>query len=153
MIYTAPGRTGSVVEVDDRYDNFIGGKWVPPRSGTYMTNLSPATATQICEVARSSAQDVDDALDAAHAASAEWGRASQTERAAVLNKIADAIDANREMLAVTESWENGKPVRESLNADVPLAADHFRYFASAVRSLEGRLTVGPKGRVTALRVA
>ena len=141
MIYTAPGRTGSVVEVDDRYDNFIGGKWVPPRSGTYMTNLSPATATQICEVARSSAQDVDDALDAAHAASAEWGRASQTERAAVLNKIADAIDANREMLAVTESWENGKPVRESLNADVPLAADHFRYFASAVRSLEGRLTV------------
>ncbi len=141
MKFAAPGKTGSIVTVDERYDNFIGGKWVPPRSGEYMTNLAPATATQICEVARSSAEDVDDALDAAQTAAAEWGRVSQTERAAVLNRIADAIDANREMLAVTESWENGKPVRETLNADIPLAADHFRYFASAARSVEGRLTV------------
>ncbi len=141
MVYVAPGEPGSVVQVDDRYDNFIGGKWVPPRKGEYMTDLSPATGKPICEVARSSAEDVDDALDAAHIAALSWGRASATERANVLNKIADAIDANREMLAVSESWENGKPVRETLNADIPLAADHFRYFAAAARSVEGRLTV------------
>jgi aldehyde dehydrogenase len=141
MTYVAPGTSGSIVEVHDRYDNFIGGKWVPPHSGEYMTNLSPATAAPICQVARSSALDVDDALDAAQVASSDWGHASQSERAVVLNKIADAIDANREMLAVAESWENGKPVRETLNADIPLAADHFRYFASAARSVEGSLTV------------
>jgi aldehyde dehydrogenase len=141
MTYVAPGTSGSIVEVQDRYDNFIGGKWAPPRSGEYMTNLSPATAMPICEVARSSGLDVDDALDAAHVAALEWGHASQTDRAVVLNKIADAIDANREMLAVAESWENGKPVRETLNADIPLAADHFRYFAAAARSVEGSLTV------------
>jgi aldehyde dehydrogenase len=141
MIFAAPGEPGSIVQVDDRYDNFIGGKWVPPHNGEYMTDLAPATAKPICEVARSSARDVDDALDAAHAAALTWGRASATERAGVLNKIADAIDANREMLAVAESWENGKPVRETLNADIPLAADHFRYFAAAARGVEGRLTV------------
>jgi len=141
MTYVAPGTSGSIVEVRDRYDNFIGGKWVPPRSGEYMTDLCPATAAPICQVARSAAPDVDDALDAAHVAADEWGHMSQTERATVLNKIADAIDANAEMLAVAESWENGKPVRETLNADIPLAADHFRYFASAARSVEGSLTV------------
>jgi aldehyde dehydrogenase len=139
--YKAPGTTGSIVDVQDRYDNFIGGKWLPPHGRQYMTDLAPATAKPICEVARSAAQDVDDALDAAHVAALDWARISQTDRAAVLNRIADAIDANREMLAVAESWENGKPVRETLNADIPLAADHFRYFASAVRSMEGRLTV------------
>jgi aldehyde dehydrogenase len=141
MTYVSPGTTGSIVEVAERYDNFIGGKWVPPHNGEYMTDLCPATDTKICEVARSSALDVEDALDAAHVAAADWGHISQTERAVVLNKIADAIDANREMLAVAESWENGKPVRETLNADIPLAADHFRYFASAARGLEGSLTV------------
>jgi aldehyde dehydrogenase len=141
MIYAAPGESGSIVQVSERYDNFIGGKWVPPRNGEYMTDLSPATARPICEVARSTAQDVDDALDAAHVAALTWGRASAAERAGVLNAIADAIDANREMLAVTESWENGKPVRETLNADIPLAADHFRYFAAAARAVEGSLTV------------
>jgi aldehyde dehydrogenase len=141
VTYTAPGQPGSIVEVSDKYDNFIGGKWTPPREGKYMTNLAPATAEPICEVARSTGQDVEDALDAAHVAAETWGRTSQTERSAVLNKIADAIDANREMLAVAESWENGKPVRETLNADIPLAADHFRYFAAAARSVEGRLTV------------
>ncbi len=141
MAYIPPGRPGSPVSVEERYDNFIGGKWLPPQHGEYMTNLSPATATPICEVAKSSAEDVDAALDAAHVAATDWNHVSQAERAAVLEKIADAIDDNREMLAVTESWENGKPVRETLAADIPLAADHFRYFAAAARSMEGRLTV------------
>jgi aldehyde dehydrogenase len=141
MVYTAPGRPGSVVTVQDRYDNFIGGKWMPPAHGEYMTNLCPATAEPICEVARSTAEDVEAALDAAHVAATEWNHVSQATRAAVLDKIADAIEANKEMLAVAESWENGKPVRETLAADIPLAVDHFRYFAAAARSMEGRLTV------------
>ena len=140
-IYTAPGRAGSPVEVQEHYDNFIGGKWLPPAQGEYMSNLSPATAEEICKVAKSSQEDVDAALDAAHVAAVDWAHVSQAERCAVLEKIADAIEENREMLAVTESWENGKPVRETLNADIPLAADHFRYFAAAARSMEGRLTV------------
>ena len=141
MSYIPPGRTGSIVTVDERYDNFIGGKWLPPVHGEYMSNLAPATATEICQVARSSGEDVELALDAAHVAAVEWNHASQTTRAAVLDRIADAIEANAEMLAVTESWENGKPVRETLNADIPLAVDHFRYFAAAARSMEGRITV------------
>jgi aldehyde dehydrogenase len=141
MSYTAPGRAGSLVTVQDRYDNFIGGKWMPPAQGEYMTNLCPATAEPICEVAKSSPEDVEAALDAAHVAAAEWNHVSQATRAAVLEKIADAIEANAEMLAVAESWENGKPVRETLAADIPLAVDHFRYFAAAARSMEGRLTV------------
>jgi len=138
--YVAPGRPGSLVDVKPRYENFIGGQWVPPAQGRYMTNVSPVNGKPFCEVARSTAEDVDLALDAAHAAKDAWGEASLTERAAVLNRIADAIDANREMLAVAETWENGKPVRETLAADIPLAADHFRYFASETRSLEGRTT-------------
>jgi len=141
MSYTAPGRAGSLVTVQDRYDNFIGGKWMPPAQSEYMTNLCPATAKPICEVAKSSPEDVEAALDAAHVAAAEWNHVSQATRAAVLEKIADAIEANAEMLAVAESWENGKPVRETLAADIPLAVDHFRYFAAAARSMEGRLTV------------
>ena len=105
-----------------------------------MANVSPVNGKAFCEVARSTAEDVELALDAAHAAKEAWGETSLTERAAVLNRIADAIDANREMLAVAETWENGKPVRETLAADIPLAADHFRYFASETRSLEGRTT-------------
>ena len=138
--YVAPGRSGSLVDVKSRYENFIGGTWVPPAKGGYMSNVSPVNGKPFCEVARSTAEDVELALDAAHAAKDAWGEASLTERAAVLNRIADAIDANREMLAVAESWENGKPVRETLAADIPLAADHFRYFASETRSLEGRTT-------------
>ncbi len=138
--YVAPGRSGSLVDVKSRYENFIGGTWVPPAKGGYMANVSPVNGKPFCEVARSTAEDVELALDAAHAAKDAWGEASLTERAAVLNRIADAIDANREMLAVAESWENGKPVRETLAADIPLAADHFRYFASETRSLEGRTT-------------
>ncbi|HXA29445.1 MAG TPA: aldehyde dehydrogenase family protein [Candidatus Angelobacter sp.] len=139
-IYTAPGRPGSIVDVKPRYDNFIGGAWIPPASGQYSVNRSPVDGQPFCEVARSTPEDVERALDAAHAAKDAWGEASLAERAAVLNKIADAIDANLEMLAVAESWENGKPVRETLAADIPLAADHFRYFAGATRSLEGSVT-------------
>lgn len=141
MTYIRPGEPDSIVTVAERYDNFIGGKWMPPAHGEYMTDLSPATARPITQVARSTAEDVEAALDAAHTAAREWNHSSTTERCDVLNKIADAIDANREMLAVAETWENGKPVRETLNADIPLAADHFRYFAAATRSQEGRLTV------------
>ena len=138
--FVAPGQPGSVVEVKPRYDNFIGGKWVAPVKGQYMANVSPVNGKPFCEVARSTPEDVELALDAAHAAKDAWGEASLTERAAVLNAIADAIEANLEMLAVAETWENGKPVRETLAADIPLAVDHFRYFAGATRSLEGRST-------------
>ena len=139
-VYAPPGTPGSVVALKARYDNFIGGKWVAPVKGQYMPNLSPVTGKQFCEVAKSTAADVELALDAAHAAKDAWGETSLADRAAVLNRIADALEANLEMLAVAETWENGKPVRETLAADIPLAIDHFRYFAGATRSLEGRLT-------------
>src|SRR6516162_3569012 len=147
MKYTSPGQTGSLVSVQPRYENFIGGKWLPPVAGKYRVNLSPATAKPICEVAESTPEDVELALDAAHAAKDEWGEKPGAQRAAVLNKIADAIDEHREMLAVTESWENGKPVRETLNADIPLSADHFRYFASVIRGEEGRISEIDKNTV------
>jgi aldehyde dehydrogenase len=140
MKYIPPGRDGSIVDVARRYDNFIGGKWMPPAQGEYRNDISPADARPITEVADSTPEDVESALDAAHAAKDAWGESSATERAAVLNAIADAVDEHREELAVAESWENGKPVRETLNADVPLVADHFRYFAAAARSEEGRTT-------------
>jgi aldehyde dehydrogenase len=139
-VYVPPGQPGSIVAVKPRYDNFLGGRWVAPSKGEYMVDLSPVNGRPICQVAKSTAEDVELALDAAHAAKSAWAEASLTERARVLNKVADAIDLNLEMLAVTESWENGKPVRETLGADLPLAADHFRYFAGATRSLEGSIT-------------
>ncbi|NUR98000.1 MAG: aldehyde dehydrogenase [Kribbellaceae bacterium] len=140
MQYVAPGKPGSPVEVKPRYENFIGGRWVAPSEGRYRVDLSPATAEPITEVADSTPQDVELALDAAHAAKDAWGERSAAERAEVLNAVADAVEANKEMLAVAESWENGKPVRETLNADIPLVVDHFRYFAGAVRAEEGRTT-------------
>jgi aldehyde dehydrogenase len=140
MRYVQPGRPDSVVSVQPRYENFIGGKWLPPTEGKYRTNLSPATAKPICEVADSTPEDVETALDAAHAAKDAWGETSPAQRAKVLNKVADAIEEHREMLAVAESWENGKPVRETLAADIPLAADHFRYFAACIRAEEGSIT-------------
>jgi aldehyde dehydrogenase len=140
MRYVSPGQPGSIVSVEPRYDNFIDGKWMPPAEGKYRVNLSPATAQPICEVADSTPADVETALDAAHAAKDAWGEASPAARARVLNKVADAIEEHAEMLAVAESWENGKPVRETLNADIPLAADHFRYFASAIRAEEGAIS-------------
>ena len=139
-VYTAPGSPESLVSLKPRYENFIGGQWVAPVEGSYSANRSPVTGTPFCEVARSTPADIDLALDAAHAARAAWGETSTTGRAAVLNAIADAIEANLEMLAVAESWENGKPVRETLNADLPLAVDHFRYFAGAIRAEEGGIS-------------
>jgi aldehyde dehydrogenase len=138
--YDAPGASGSPVALRERYDNFIGGEWVPPTTGEYRGNVTPSTGEVFCEVAHSGAQDIELALDAAHVAKDEWGQRSPAERAAVLNDVADAIDENAEMLAVAESYENGKPVRETLAADIPLAADHFRYFAAAVRAEEGRIS-------------
>ena len=140
MRYVPPGQPGSIVKVEPRYENFIGGKWLAPTEGRYGVDLSPATGRPITEVAQSTPADVELALDAAHAAKDAWGEASATERAEVLNAVADAVEANKDMLAVAESWENGKPVRETLNADVPLLVDHFRYFAAAARAEEGRST-------------
>jgi len=138
--FAAPGSPDSPVQTKPRYDNFIGGHWVAPVDGEYRENLTPATGQPICEVAHSGAQDIELALDAAHAAKDAWGEASTTERSKVLNAVADAIEENLEMLAVAESWENGKPVRETLAADIPLAADHFRYFADVIRGEEGRIS-------------
>src|SRR5579872_654333 len=137
QVYAAPGRPGSVVAVKPRYENFVGGHWVAPVSGEYSDDITPVTGQAFTQVPRSSADDIELAIDAASAAKEAWGETTLTARAAVLNRIADAIDAHRELLAVAETWENGKPVRETLAADIPLAADHFRYFAAATRSLEG----------------
>ncbi|MBY4675842.1 acetaldehyde dehydrogenase ExaC [Marinobacterium arenosum] len=137
MIYAQPGTEGSVVSFKSRYDNFIGGEWVAPVKGEYFQNTTPVTGQVICEVPRSTAEDIELALDAAHAAKDAWGRTSVTERSNILLKIADRIEANLEALAVAETWDNGKAVRETLAADVPLSADHFRYFAGCIRAQEG----------------
>ena len=139
MVYAQPGTEGSIVNFARRYDNFIGGDWVAPAAGEYFENPSPVTGETFCEVARSTAPDIELALDAAHAAAGSWGLTSAAERAVILNRIADRIEANLEKLAVAETWENGKPVRETLAADLPLAVDHFRYFAGAVRAQEGSI--------------
>lgn len=123
----------------ERYDNFIGGKWTAPRSGKYFDNASPVSGRVVCKIARSDAADVEAALDAAHAAKDAWGRTSVVERAIILNRIADRMEANLEKLAIAETWDNGKPIRETRAADLPLAIDHFRYFAGAVRGQEGSL--------------
>jgi aldehyde dehydrogenase len=140
MTYARPGTEGSIVEFACRYDNFIGGEWVAPVEGRYFDNSSPIDGKVFTEVARSSAADIELALDAADAATDKWSATSAAERAAILNKIADRMEANLELLAVAETWDKGKPVRESLAADIPLATDHFRYFAAAIRAQEGRLS-------------
>ena len=136
-IYAPPGEAGSVVEYAPRYDNWIGGEWVKPVKGRYFENPTPITGRTFTEVAQSGPDDVELALDAAHGAAPAWGRTSAAERALILNKIADRMEENLERIAVAESWENGKAVRECLAADIPLAIDHFRYFAGAVRAQEG----------------
>ncbi|SDU90199.1 aldehyde dehydrogenase [Microlunatus sagamiharensis] len=136
-VYANPGTDGSVVTYRSRYENWIGGEWVAPVKGRYFENPSPVNGKTFCEVARSGAEDIELALDAAHAAAPAWGKTSVAERAVILNKIADRVEANLEMLAVGETWENGKPVRETLAADMPLVVDHFRYFAGAIRAQEG----------------
>ncbi len=137
MTYSAPGQSGSPVSYKSRYENFIGGEWVAPKRGQYFENPTPVTGQTFCEVARSTAEDIELALDAAHKAKAGWAATSVTERANLLNKIADRMEGALEALAVAETWENGKPVRETLAADLPLAIDHFRYFAGAIRAQEG----------------
>lgn len=139
MIYSAPGTDGAIVNFKPRYQNFIGGQWVEPMSGQYMDNISPVDGKVFCEVPKSNEQDINFALDAAHKAKAAWGKTSVTERSNALLKIADTIEKNTEMLAVAETWDNGKAVRETLAADIPLAADHFRYFAGCIRAQEGSL--------------
>ncbi|WP_435069209.1 aldehyde dehydrogenase family protein [Amycolatopsis thermoflava] len=136
MRYAPPGLPGSSVPVLPRYDNFIGGKWLAPTEGRYRSVISPATARTICETADSSAADLELALDAAHVARDAWGECTHVRRAEILTAAADAIEDNAEMLAVCESWETGRPIREALGVDIPLAADHFRYFAEVVRGDE-----------------
>ena len=137
MIYAQPGTTGSIITFKPRYGNYIGGEFVAPLKGQYFVNSSPVNGEAIAEFPRSGAEDVEKALDAAHAAADAWGRTSVQDRAMVLLKIADRIEQNLELLAVTETWDNGKAVRETLNADVPLSADHFRYYAGCIRAQEG----------------
>ncbi|RIW26869.1 aldehyde dehydrogenase family protein [Bacillus salacetis] len=139
MIYAQPNKEGSKVEFKKKYDNYIGGEWVAPVKGEYFENISPVNGKAFCEIARSTSEDVELALDAAHEAKDAWGKTSAAERAVILNKIADRLEENLEMLAVAETWDNGKPVRETLNADLPLAIDHFRYFAGCIRAQEGSI--------------
>ncbi|MGH2341631.1 aldehyde dehydrogenase [Segnochrobactraceae bacterium EtOH-i3] len=122
-----------------RYDNFIGGTWVAPVEGRYFTNTSPITGQPVCEIARSTKEDIEKALDAAHAAKDAWGHTAPADRARVLLKIADRMEENLDLLATAETWDNGKPIRETTLADIPLAIDHFRYFAGCVRSQEGSI--------------
>jgi len=138
MVYVPPNQDGSKVRFKSRYGNFIGGEWKEPRSGKYFEDITPVTGRAFCEIPRSNADDIEAALDAAHKAKTSWGKTSATERAIILNKIADRLEQNLEMLAVAETWDNGKPVRETLAADLPLAIDHFRYFAGCIRAQEGR---------------
>ena len=137
MIYAPPGTDGALVTLKARYGNFINGEFVEPVNGQYFTNLSPVNGQPIAEFPRSDAADIEKALDAAHAAADAWGKTSVQARSLILLQIADRIEQNLEMLAVTETWDNGKAVRETLNADIPLAADHFRYFAGCIRAQEG----------------
>jgi aldehyde dehydrogenase len=139
-VFARPGSAGALMSYESRYENFIGGQWVAPAGGRYFENPTPVTGQTYCEVARSDETDIDKALDAAHAAAPAWGKTAPAERAVILNKIADRIEENTAALAVAEVWDNGKPVREALAADIPLAADHFRYFAAAIRAQEGSLS-------------
>jgi aldehyde dehydrogenase len=139
MTALRPGSYGFPVSIRPRYDNFIGGEWVAPSSGQYFENVTPVTGQVLCEIARSNAADIDRALDAAHAAKTAWGKTSQAERARLLEKIASRMEDNLEMLATIETWDNGKPIRETMAADLPLAIDHFRYFAGCIRAQEGSI--------------
>lgn len=139
MIYAAPGTDNAVMSFKPRYQNFIGGQWVEPANGNYFDNISPVNGKVFCQIPRSDEADIELALDAAHLAKDAWGTTSVTERSNTLLKIADAIEQNIEMLAVAETWDNGKAVRETLAADIPLAVDHFRYFAGCLRAQEGSI--------------
>jgi aldehyde dehydrogenase len=140
MIYAAPGQAGAKIAYKAHYDNFIGGKYVAPLKGQYFDVITPISGKVYTQAARSGAEDIELALDAAHAAADAWGKTSVTERSNILLKIADRIDANLELLAYAETVDNGKPIRETLAADIPLSSDHFRYFAGCIRAQEGSLS-------------
>ena len=140
MLYVAPGTAGAKHTYKEHYDNFIGGKWVKPVKGQYFDVVTPVTGKPYTKAPRSTAEDVELALDAAHAAADSWGKTSITERSNILLKIADRLEANLELLAYAETVDNGKPIRETLNADIPLAVDHFRYFAGCLRAEEGAMS-------------
>ncbi|MBT0777939.1 MULTISPECIES: aldehyde dehydrogenase [Paracoccus] len=137
---THPFRGVNALPFEERYDNFIGGEWVAPVSGKYFTNTTPITGAEIGQIARSEAGDIELALDAAHAAKDKWGATSPAERANIMLKIADRMERNLELLATAETWDNGKPIRETMAADLPLAIDHFRYFAGVLRAQEGSIS-------------
>ena len=140
MLYANPNTENSPVQFREKYDNFINGEWVAPIDGEYFDNPSPTNGKIICQVARSKAADIEIALDAAHAAKDAWGKTSVTERSNILLKLADSMEANLEKIAIAECYENGKPVRETLAADIPLAVDHLRYFAGVIRAQEGGIS-------------
>lgn len=140
MRYIDPNQPDSKVQFKSQYENFIGGQWIAPVRGEYFDNVSPVDGKVFTKIPRSSVEDIELALDAAHKAKAEWNKSSPTVRSNILLKIADLMEANLEMLAVAETWDNGKPVRETLAADIPLAIDHFRYFAGCIRAQEGGIS-------------
>ncbi|WP_142809493.1 aldehyde dehydrogenase [Tepidiphilus olei] len=140
MTYPFPGDPSAPVQFKAKYDNFIGGKWVPPVKGQYFDNVTPITGKVYCQAARSTAEDIELALDAAHAAKEKWGKTPPAQRAALLLKIADRLEQNLEKLAYAETVDNGKPIREALAADIPLTIDHFRYFAGCLRAEEGTIS-------------
>jgi aldehyde dehydrogenase len=137
MRYAMPGSDDALFTFKNRYENFIGGEWVAPLEGKYFDNVSPVTGEAFCEVPRSTPADLNKALDAAHAAAEDWGKTSAAERSNLLLRVADRLESNLETLAYVETWENGKSIRETLNADIPLLIDHFRYFAGCIRAQEG----------------
>ncbi len=140
MIYSEPNQPDSKIQFKPRYENFINGQWIPPVKGVYFDNISPVNGQKICEVPRSTAEDIELALDAAHTAKTAWGKTSVTERSNLLLAIADRLEQNLEMLAVAETWDNGKAIRETLAADIPLSVDQFRYFAGCIRAQEGGIS-------------
>ena len=140
MQHVAMDKLNATKLVKAKYDNYIGGKWVAPVRGQYFSNVSPITGQHVCDIARSTAEDIELALDAAHKAKGAWGRMSAMERAKILNKIADRIESNLDVLALVETIDNGKPIRETTHADLPLAVDHFRYFAGCARAQEGSIS-------------
>jgi len=135
-----PGKLGEAMSFRPRYGNYIGGKWVEPASSQYFENVTPVTGKVFCEIPRSNAQDIERALDAAHAARESWGHTSATHRANIMNQIAQRMEDNLAMLALAETWDNGKPIRETMAADLPLAVDHWRYFAGCIRAQEGAIS-------------
>jgi aldehyde dehydrogenase len=140
MLYAMPNQADSKVQFKQRYDNFINGEWIAPVKGEYFDNITPINGKPFCQVARSTAEDIELALDAAHAAADKWGKSPPAERALILSRIADRMEQHLELLAYAETIDNGKPIREALAADIPLAIDHFRYFAGCIRAQEGGLS-------------